>query len=194
MVLGLHGQAPPCPVAVGKSGSMFKHACLQRQWQRCLVGVCTAPAAAEQAIGEGHHARCSAAERRGQSRTLVVQGKRGSRIRQGTPQEESALAAHITQLAPSQQRTSEAGDLAEVLVLLGHPAAAAQVQHSLSALLADQASAAAWVAQHPPPASSDSEKKKSPVKADGADWKWAILRDKAVGLDSAAVTGSDNMV
>ncbi|KAK9785260.1 hypothetical protein WJX73_010410 [Symbiochloris irregularis] len=40
-------------------------------------------------------------------------GKRGSRIRQGGPQEESALAAHITQLRPSQQHTSEAGSLAE---------------------------------------------------------------------------------
>jgi len=41
------------------------------------------------------------------------------RIRQGSPEEERALGQHIAALAPSQKQLTEAGQLAELLTLLG---------------------------------------------------------------------------
>ena len=112
--------------------------------------------------------------------TMHVQGKRGSRIRQGSPQEEAALASHIVQLAPSPQRTAEAGHLAEALVLFGKVAAAAQVQQSLSSLITEQATAAAWVAAHPPAAQPEPTSQAKERRTDEqGEWKWAVLREKA---------------
>ena len=111
---------------------------------------------------------------------MLAQGKRSSRIRQGSPQEEAALASHIVQLAPSQQRTAEAGHLAEALVLFGKVAEAAKVQQSLSALIMGQAAAAAWVAAHPPPSGPGAANQVEGRRADKQDeWKWAVLREKA---------------
>lgn len=47
-----------------------------------------------------------------------LQDKKG-RIRQGSPEEERALGQHITALAPSAKQLAEAGQLAELLTLLG---------------------------------------------------------------------------
>lgn len=119
--------------------------------------------------------------------TALLQGKRGSRIRQGTPQEENALAQHLMQLAPSQQRTSEAGQLGEVLVLLGQLHTAAVLQQSLSELIKEQGRAAAWVRCNPPPG-SPGEVAGAPTVIDASNgWKWAILRGQG-GL--AAPDGS----
>ena len=49
---------------------------------------------------------------------LRLQDKSG-RIRQGSPEEERALGQHIAALAPSPKQLSEAGQLAELLTLLG---------------------------------------------------------------------------
>ena len=41
------------------------------------------------------------------------------RIRQGSPQEEAALAQHLRELAVSPRQAQEMGQLAELLILLG---------------------------------------------------------------------------
>ena len=116
----------------------------------------------------------------------MQQGKRGSRIRQGTPQEEQALASHLQRLAPTPSRASEAGQLAEVLVLLGRVDAAAALQHTLSDLVKQQAAAAAWLAANPPPERAAADAK--PPADRSNDWKWAILRPRAAqSLDGGGV-------
>ena len=67
------------------------------------------------------------------------QASKGARIRQGSPQEEAALAVHITALAPSAQVLAEAGQLAELLVLLDHADDARLLQAAISGLAATQA-------------------------------------------------------
>jgi len=67
-----------------------------------------------------------------------VQAKKGPRIRQGSPQEEAALAAHLAGLAPGAAALQDAGSLAEALVALGAEAAAAALQAALTRLVAAQ--------------------------------------------------------
>lgn len=81
-----------------------------------------------------------------------VQSKsKSSRIRQGSPQEEEQLALHLLGLAPAAHTCAEVGQLAEVLVVLGHAADAALLQQRLGLLVERQAAAAADVLAHPPP-------------------------------------------
>ena len=47
------------------------------------------------------------------------QQDKGNRIRQGSPEEERALGQHLSALAPSTKQLTEAGQLAELLILLG---------------------------------------------------------------------------
>ena len=69
----------------------------------------------------------------------MLQASKGARIRQGSPQEEAALAAHIRALAPGPAALAEAGQLAELLVLLQHEADARLLQAALADLVAAQA-------------------------------------------------------
>ena len=69
---------------------------------------------------------------------LVSQAKKGNRIRRGSPQEEAALADHIAALAPSPARLTDAGALAELLVLLGREADSRELQRLLSQLHTEQ--------------------------------------------------------
>lgn len=54
----------------------------------------------------------------GLKRSRLVQDKSG-RIRQGSPEEEQALGLHITALAVAPKQLTEAGQLCELLTLLG---------------------------------------------------------------------------
>lgn len=64
-----------------------------------------------------------------------MQDKSG-RIRQGSPEEERALGQHIAALAPSPKQLSEAGQLSELLTLLGMlQKAVTSFCHSLTFLL-----------------------------------------------------------
>lgn len=66
------------------------------------------------------------------------QAKKGTRIRQGSPQEEAALAEHLTTLAPRKETLSDSRQLAEVMVVLGHVEAAMTLQAALDGLVAEQ--------------------------------------------------------
>eukprot|EP00887_Chlorella_sp_A99_P002271 scaffold10.g2271.t1 len=77
--------------------------------------------------------------------------KSNVRVRQGSPQEEKMLGEHLLGLAPTGAAFAQAGQLAELLVLLGHEADAALLQRQLAALIAEQSAAAADVLAHPPP-------------------------------------------
>ena len=44
---------------------------------------------------------------------------KGTRIRQGSPEEEKALGTHLLSLMPTPRHLTEAGQLAELLILLG---------------------------------------------------------------------------
>ena len=63
---------------------------------------------------------------------------KGARIRQGSPEEEAALAAHIGALAPTPAALAALGELSEALVVLGHPEDARLLQAAMAALLAAQ--------------------------------------------------------
>ena len=67
-----------------------------------------------------------------------AQASKGARIRQGSPEEEAALAAHIAALAPTRAALAALGELSEVLVLLGHTQDARVLQAAMAALLASQ--------------------------------------------------------
>ncbi|KAL4852847.1 Elongator complex protein 1 [Chlorella vulgaris] len=75
----------------------------------------------------------------------------GSKIRQGGPQEEQQLAEHLLSLAPSATTCGEFGQLAELLVLLGHAPDAALLQQRLATLVQEQAAVSADILAHPPP-------------------------------------------
>ena len=86
---------------------------------------------------------------------FMPQSKKGPKIRQGSPEEEAALVSHIASLAQTAKQCTEAGQLAELLVLLGHEADARRIQSLLSAVIAQQ-QAAAQRAQPVPAAATDS--------------------------------------
>ena len=51
---------------------------------------------------------------------MRLQASKGTRIRQGGPDEDKALAAHVLELLPSRQLLTEAAQLCELLILLRH--------------------------------------------------------------------------
>ena len=57
-----------------------------------------------------------------------LQASKGMRIRQGGPDEDKALAAHILELLPGRQMLTEAAQLCEILILLGHESDAGILQ------------------------------------------------------------------
>lgn len=65
--------------------------------------------------------------------THVLCKHRGNKIRQGSANEENALIEHLLGLAPAGYLLEEAGQLCEVLVLLGHFKDALVLQRQLSA-------------------------------------------------------------
>jgi len=69
---------------------------------------------------------------------LRMQVSKGARIRQGSPEEEAALAAHIGALAPTPAALAALGELSEALVVLGHADDARVLQAAMAALLAAQ--------------------------------------------------------
>lgn len=68
-----------------------------------------------------------------------MQASKGTRIRQGAPDEDKALAAHVLELVPKDQLLSEAAQLCELLILLGHEADAGILQQ-VGSVSADQLS------------------------------------------------------
>jgi hypothetical protein len=118
---------------------------------------------------------------------------RSSKIRQGGPQEEAQLGEHLAQLGPSPALLEEAGQLAELLVLLGHLADARLLQRQLSGwaalhqevlarLAAQRAAAEAQGVgqqqrrqQQGAEAAAAAAATAAPVAA-GPSWKWDILR------------------
>jgi hypothetical protein len=56
----------------------------------------------------------------------------GARIKQGSPLEEASLVSHVHSLAPRPGILEEVGQLAELLVLMGHDADARTLQRAIS--------------------------------------------------------------
>ncbi|CAL5218701.1 g412 [Coccomyxa viridis] len=100
---------------------------------------------------------------------------KGTRIRQGAPDEDKALAAHVLELVPKDQLLSEAAQLCELLILLGHEADAAILQQAVSDHVAEAQSAAAYINETPGLA------KESPGQQGPVSWKWDILRPVVAG-------------
>ena len=59
---------------------------------------------------------------------MRLQASKGTRIRQGGPDEDKALAAHVLELLPSRQLLTEAAQLCEILIMLGHESDASILQ------------------------------------------------------------------
>lgn len=76
---------------------------------------------------------------------------KGNKIRAGTPFEEKNLAEHILSLAPPPALLAQAGQLAELLCLLGHVGDAHVLQVAVSSLGSLQSEATKDILQNPPP-------------------------------------------
>ncbi|KAK9808650.1 hypothetical protein WJX72_001296 [[Myrmecia] bisecta] len=107
---------------------------------------------------------------------------KGTRIRQGSPEEEQALAAHLQALQPTTRSGTQVGQLTELLVVLGHEQDARILQQQLSELINRQRAAAAYVTENPPPAIHQHQQALTKFKQtdanpdEGSQWKWDILR------------------
>lgn len=104
------------------------------------------------------------------------------RIRQGSAGEEAALVKHVMGLGPQAHALAEAGQLGELLCLLGHWEDAAKLQQRVSGWQAAAAEAAADVAAHPQGAggggSGGGAQRSTPPAAAAPEalWKWEVLR------------------
>ncbi|CAD7702171.1 unnamed protein product [Ostreobium quekettii] len=106
---------------------------------------------------------------------------KGLKIRQGSPEEEATLCAHLINLCPTRQMCEEVGQLTELLILLGHERDARVLQQSLGALVSAQQRAADDIAQNPPPAGIPGARASSKACVNNTGvgdvrWKWDILR------------------
>ncbi|KAG2431603.1 hypothetical protein HYH02_013296 [Chlamydomonas schloesseri] len=108
------------------------------------------------------------------------------RIRQGSPMEEASLCAHLHSLAPRPSTLTEAGQLLELLVMLGHPDDARALQRAVAGWQAAYQAARADMAAHPVPvegpphAREEMERLLAPAPdTSGVAWKWEVLRDWA---------------
>ena len=72
--------------------------------------------------------RDSSSGMRAEDACMRLQASKGTRIRQGGPNEDKALAAHVLELLPSRQLLTEAAQLCEILILLGHESDAGILQ------------------------------------------------------------------
>eukprot|EP00884_Botryococcus_braunii_P015718 jgi/Botrbrau1/282/Bobra.0022s0250.1 len=106
-------------------------------------------------------------------RSRQKQARKGGRIRQGSPGEEMALAAHIRGLVPEARTLLAAGHLAEALVMLGHESDARSLQQYMSGLVEVSGAAAAYVDGHPPPQGAGPSAGSAPT---APHWKWDLLR------------------
>ena len=105
-----------------------------------------------------------------------MQGQ-GVKIRQGGPDEEANLAHHLIGLAPSARQCQEAGQLTEVLIMLGHEADARKLQNLLSDVIALQHGAAVTAHDSLCEVEKVAEGGRSGGGGqDNVDWKWDILR------------------
>ncbi|PNH07535.1 Elongator complex protein 1 [Tetrabaena socialis] len=109
--------------------------------------------------------------------------KAGAKIRQGSPLEEASLVAHVHGLAPRAAQLEEAGQLAELLVLLGHADDARLLQRTVAAWQAAYEEARSELVAHPVPidgpghARADMERLLQPAPdASSIAWKWDVLR------------------
>ena len=116
---------------------------------------------------------------------FAMQNRKGPRIRQGSPQEEEALVAHIASLAPSQKQLEEVGELNEFLILLDHESDARKLQNLLSEVAAKQQEAAEEASTDVDAADSPAGGLRPPQagqtgqitsKTEVVNWKWDILR------------------
>ena len=135
---------------------------------------------------ETKHAK---AERRGRRRGL----------RAGGAHEEEGLATLLVSLKPSDDALSSAGQLAELLVMLGHEQDAAALQVALTELASASLVASEFVAANPPKiVESDAEqrrnkrdKKKSAVSA-APQWKWDLLRPMTTANEKSAFDSDED--
>ncbi|EFJ51885.1 hypothetical protein VOLCADRAFT_87528, partial [Volvox carteri f. nagariensis] len=112
--------------------------------------------------------------------------KAGNRIRQGSPMEEASLVSHVHGLAPRAAILEEAGQLGELMVLLGHQEDARTLQRAVAAWQAAYQEARKNMAANPVPvdgpphARAEMERLLQPAPdTSNLAWKWEVLRDFA---------------
>lgn len=108
--------------------------------------------------------------------------KRG-RIKQGSPAEESALCTHLAGLSPAKHNLEDAGQLAELLCLLGHLQDARLLQQRVAEWQQAYANAMDDISAHPVPAivgldatSNVLKQQQAGAPLEEVHWKWDILR------------------
>lgn len=103
--------------------------------------------------------------------------KKKGRIRAGAPNEEYALLQHLKQCPMAPNRRESYGELAELLIVLGHERDAKTLQTILSNLVAFQDSVAKnSILAMKEIEGSTQENFAEPHRVEKAKWKWALLR------------------
>ncbi|GFR43049.1 hypothetical protein Agub_g4055, partial [Astrephomene gubernaculifera] len=141
--------------------------------------------------GAGSQAAASASSRAPSTvggRKAHRQGKKlqkaGTRIRAGSPLEEASLVSHVHSLAPRPAVLEEAGQLGELLVLLGHAGDAALLQRAVAGWQAAYQEVRSDISAHPVPLEGPGHVREEmerllrpPAESGGVAWKWEVLRD-----------------
>ncbi|GLI58497.1 hypothetical protein VaNZ11_000228 [Volvox africanus] len=110
--------------------------------------------------------------------------KAGTRIRQGSPLEEASLVSHVHGLAPRAVVLEQAGQLGELLVVLGHQEDARTLQRAIASWQAAYQEAREDMAANPVPvngpphARAEMERLLKPAEdTSSIAWKWEVLRE-----------------
>jgi hypothetical protein len=126
------------------------------------------------------------AQRRGHKK--IRKGSASRKIKQGSPEEERALSEHLANLGPPEHALVEAGQITELLCVLGHVDDAQRLQFEVGAWQAEHAAAAgqlaAMAAEEQAVNSSDmlqqqqlqQQQQPQPQQLQKVSWKWDVLR------------------
>lgn len=110
--------------------------------------------------------------------------KKKGRIRAGAPNEEYALLQHLKECPMASHRRESYGELAELLIVLGHEQDAKTLQTTLSNLVAFQDSVAKnSILAMKEIEGSTQAKFAGPHQVEKAKWKWALLRGEEEASD-----------
>ena len=155
-----------------------------------LIAASTVGGRAGRRGSEGRRAetRRSKAEKRGRRRGL----------RAGGVHEEEGLAALLVALRPSDDALSSAGQLSELLVMLGHERDAAALQAALAELAASSSAAGEFVVANPPKIVESEAEQRRNAKKDkekrgvAPQWKWDVLRPMTAANETSALDSDED--
>ena len=110
----------------------------------------------------------------------------------------AAYAALLVALRPSDDALSSAGQLSELLVMLGHERDAAALQAALAELAASSSAAGEFVVANPPKIVESEAEQRRNAKKDkekrgvAPQWKWDVLRPMTAANETSALDSDED--